>query len=132
MALINRYKEEGEKSLRDYVIPLTNQFDMEESDSMLAAKEYILDKGIIDMAGSNPFQGVETNNPYRHIERFTMLCNTLQQEGILPAWFRWNLFPFSLAGETKRWYAEASFDAKGKWETLILKFCGRIFSVSKL
>lgn len=102
MALINHYKEEGEKSLRDYAIPLTDPFDMLKSDSVLAGKEYILDKEIIDMAGSNPFQGVETDNPYRRIERFTMLYNTLQQEGIPPAWFRWNLFPFSLAGKVRR------------------------------
>ena len=101
MALINHYKEEGEKSLRNYAIPLTNQFNMQKSDSVPLAKEYDLNKGIIDMAKSNPFQGVQTDNSYRHIERFMILCNTLLQEGIPPAWFRWNLFPFLLAGEAK-------------------------------
>ena len=100
MALINPNPEE-EKSLRDYAIPLVKEFDIQKSDSVLSAKSYKLNQGTIEMVKRNPFQGVETDNPYRHIERFTMLCNTLQQEGIPPTWFRWNLFLFPLAGEAR-------------------------------
>ena len=105
--------EEAEKSLRDYASPRLEDFDMQKSDLVLVANEYEIKGEIIKMAARSPFEGVETDNPYRHIERFTMICNTVQQEGVPKAWFQWNLFPYSLAGKAKRWYALASFEAKG-------------------
>jgi hypothetical protein len=47
---------------------------------------------IIKLVATNPFRGLEDDNPYRHIKEFTMICNTVQQEGVLAAWFKWNLF----------------------------------------
>jgi hypothetical protein len=41
-----------------------------------------------------------------------MICNTVQQEGVPAASFKWNLFPFSLEDEARRWYTLASFEAK--------------------
>jgi hypothetical protein len=46
-----------------------------------------------------PFRGLEDDNPYGHIKEFTMICNTVQQEGVPTAWFKWNPFPFSLEDE---------------------------------
>jgi hypothetical protein len=54
---------------------------------------------IIEMAATNPFRGVEKDNPYRHIKRFTTLCNMVCQEGVPGDWFKWNLFPYSLVDE---------------------------------
>ena len=48
------------------------------------------------------------------------------------AWFRWNLFPYSLAEEARRWFALASFEVKGNWDDLIKKFCERFFPLSKV
>jgi hypothetical protein len=31
---------------------------------------------------TNPFRGLEDDNPYRHIKEFTMICNTVWQEGV--------------------------------------------------
>jgi hypothetical protein len=47
---------------------------------------------IINLVETNPFRGLEDDNPYRYIKEFTMICNTVQQEGVLTAWFKWNLF----------------------------------------
>ena len=55
----------------------------------------------------------------------SMLCNTVQQDGVPLAWFRWNLFPYSLAEEVRRWFALASFEVKGNWDDLMKKFCER-------
>ena len=94
MGHLIQYMEEGEKSLRDYVSPRSEDFDMQKSDSVLRATEYEIKPQIIKMAAANPFRGDETDNPYRHIKWFTMLCNTVQQDGVPLAWFRWNLFPY--------------------------------------
>jgi hypothetical protein len=51
------------------------------------------------MAATNPFRGMETDNPYKHIKDFTILCNTVRQEGVPDE--RFNLFPYSLADEAK-------------------------------
>ena len=132
MGHLIQHMEEGEKSLRDYASPRSEDFDMQKSDSVLRATEYEIKPQIIKMAAANPFRGDETDNPYRHIKWFTMLCNTVQQDGVPLAWFRWNLFPYSLAEEARRWFALASFEVKGNWDDLMKKFCERFFPLSKV
>ena len=109
-----QHVEEGEKLLRDYASPRSENFDMQKSDLVLRATENEIKPQIIKMAAAKPFRGDETDNPYRHIKWFTMLCNTVQ-DGVPLAWFRWNLFPYSLAEEARRWFALASFEVKRKF-----------------
>jgi hypothetical protein len=70
-------------------------------------------------------------NPYRHIRHFTTLCNTVRQEGVPDEWFKWNLFPYSLASEAKTWYLFASFEVEGNWNKLTKNFCEKFFPISK-
>ena len=132
MAIVGQPMEEAEKSLRDYASPRLEDFDMQKSDSVLVANEYEIKAEIIKLAAQSPFEGAETDNPYRHVQRFTMLCKTVQQEGVPLAWFQWNLFPYSLTGEAKRWYALASYEAKGNWSDLMKKLCMKFFPISKV
>ena len=64
--------------------------------------KYEIKARIIEMAAANPFEGMEADNPYRHIKHFATLCNTVRQEGVPDEWFKWNLFPYSLAGEANK------------------------------
>ena len=105
---------------------------MQKSDSVLRATEYEIKPQIIKMAVANPFRGDETNNSYRHIKWFTMLCNTVQQDKVPLAWFRWNLFAYSLTEEPRRWFSLASFEVKGNWDDLMMKFCEQFFPLSKV
>jgi hypothetical protein len=84
------------------------------------------------MAVANPFEGMVTENPYRQIRHFTTLCNTVRQEGVPDEWFKWNLFPYSLAGKAKTWYSVASFEVEGNWNKLTKKFCEKFFPISKV
>jgi hypothetical protein len=61
-----------------------------------------------------------------------MLCNTVHQEGVPDEWFKWNLFPYSLAGEAKMWYSFASFEVEGNRNKLTKKFCEKFFPISKV
>jgi hypothetical protein len=61
-----------------------------------------------------------------------MLCNTVRQEGVPDEWFKWNLFPYSLAGEAKTWYSFASFEVEGNWNKLTKKFCEKFFPIRKV
>jgi hypothetical protein len=74
------------------------------------------------MVAANPFEGMVTENPYRHIRDFMTICNTVRQEGVPDDWFKWNLFPYSLDGNAKTWYSFASFEVEGNWN----KFFSRI------
>jgi hypothetical protein len=132
MAFINQPVEEPEKSLRDYASPRCEDIKVQESDLKLEATKYEIKSKIIEMVAANPFEGMVTENPYRHIRHFTMLCNTVHQEGVPREWFKWNLFPYSLAGEAKTWYSFASFKVEGNWNKLTNKFCEKFFPISKV
>jgi hypothetical protein len=83
------------------------------------------------MVTTTPFEGMATENPYRHIRHFTTLYNTVRQ-GVPDEWFKWNRFPYSLAGEAKTWYSFASFEVEGNWNKLTKKFCEMFFPISKV
>jgi hypothetical protein len=114
--------KEEEKPLSDYASPGLEDIEVQKSDSILEATEYEIKTRMIKMATTNPFRGAETDNPYRHIERFTMLRNMVQQ-GLPADWYKWNLCPYSLADEAKRWHSLASFKVEGNWIRLVKKFC---------
>jgi hypothetical protein len=56
----------------------------------------------------------------------------MRQEGVPDDWFKWNLFPYSLADEAKMWYLFASFEVQGNWNKLTKKFCEKFFPISKI
>jgi hypothetical protein len=88
MAFVNQPVEEPEKSLRDYASPRCEDIKVQESDSNLEAIKYEIKSKIIEMVVATPFEGMVTENPYRHIRHFTMLCNTVHQEGVPDEWFQ--------------------------------------------
>jgi hypothetical protein len=132
MAFANQPVEEPEKSLRDYASPRCEDIKVHESDSKLEATKYEIKSKIIEMVAANLFEGMVTENSYRHIRHFMTLCNTMGQEGVPDEWFKWNLFPYSLAGEAKTWYSFASFEVEGNWSKLTKKFCEKFFPISKV
>jgi hypothetical protein len=93
MAFVSHPVEELKKSLRDYARPRCEDIKVQESDSKLEATKYEIEARIIEMAATTPFEGMDTENPYRHIKHFTTLCNSACQEGVPDEWFKWNLFP---------------------------------------
>jgi hypothetical protein len=84
------------------------------------------------MVAANPFEGMVLENPYRHIRHFTTLCNMVRQEGVPYEWFKWNLFPYSLAGEAKTWYSFVSFEVEGNWNKLTKKICEKFLPIRKV
>jgi hypothetical protein len=132
MAFINHPVEESEKSLRGYASPRCEDIKVQESDSKLEATKYEIKSKIIEMEAATPFEGMATENPYRQIRHFMTLCNTVCQEGVPNEWFKWNLFPYSLASEAKTWYSFASFEDEGNWNKLTKKFYEKFFPISKV
>jgi hypothetical protein len=79
MAFVNHPAEEPEKSLRDYASPRCEDIRVQESDSKLEVTNYEIKSKIIEMAVATLFEGMVTENPYRHIRHFTTLCNTVSR-----------------------------------------------------
>jgi hypothetical protein len=80
MAFVNQPVEEPGKSLRDYASPRCEDIKVQESDSKLETTEYEIKSKIIEMVAANPFEGMVTENPYRHIRHFTTICNTVAKK----------------------------------------------------
>jgi hypothetical protein len=57
-----------------------------------------------------------------------MICNTVQQ-GVPAAWFKWNIFLFSLKDEARRWYTLASVEVKASWYELVKNFLSKFFPI---
>jgi hypothetical protein len=106
--------------------------EMQKLDLALATTHYEVKPRIINLVATNPFRGLEDENPYRHIKEFTMICNTVQQEGVPTAWFKWNLFQFSLEDEARRWYTLVFVEVKGSWDELVKKFLSKFFPIRKV
>ena len=51
------------------------------------------------------FAREEDENPYTHLCDFEQLCSYLLTEGMTRNTLKWKLFPFSLMGVAKHWYA---------------------------
>jgi hypothetical protein len=132
MDLFTSLFEDEEMSLRELAMPSMEDIEMQKSDLALATTHYEVKPRIINLVATNPFRGLEDDNPYRHIKEFTMICNTVQQEGVPAAWFKWNLFPFSLEDEARSWYTLASIEAKVNWDELVKKFLLKFFPISKV
>jgi hypothetical protein len=88
MAFINQPVEELEKSLRDYASPRCEDIKVQELDSKLEVTKYEIKSKIIEMVAANLFEGMVSENTYTHIRHFTMLCNTVRQEGVPVEWFK--------------------------------------------
>jgi hypothetical protein len=82
MDLFTLSSEEEEMSLRELAMLSMEDIEMQKSDLTLATTHYEVKPRIIKLVATNPFRGLEDDNPYRHIKEFTMLCNTVQQEGV--------------------------------------------------
>jgi hypothetical protein len=132
MDLFTSPLEDEEISLRELAMPSMEAIEMQKSDLILATTHYEVKPRIIKLVAIKPFRGLEDDNPYRHMKEFTMTCNMVQQEGVPAAWFKWNLFPFSLEDEAQRSYTLASVEAKGNWDELVKKFLLKFFPVSKV
>jgi hypothetical protein len=104
MDLFTSPLEDEEMLLRELAMWSMGDIEMQKSDLALATTHYEVKPRIIKLVATKPFRGVEDDNQYRHSKEFTMICNTVQQEGVPATWFKWNLFPFSLEDEARRWY----------------------------
>jgi len=108
-------------TLRESSTPTIKDLKTQESNLKPAAGSYELKSGIIRIAAKLSFSGAESENPYKHLEKFSEICHSFQQ-GVPAEWYKWNLFPFTLIDKAQRWYPLAAKEAQGDWGLLVQKF----------
>jgi hypothetical protein len=73
MDLFTSPLEDEEMSLRELAIPSMEDIEMQKADLALATTHYVVKLRIINLVATNPFRGLEDDNPYRLIKEFTMI-----------------------------------------------------------
>jgi hypothetical protein len=75
MDLFTSPLEDEEMLLRELAMPSMEDIEIQKLDLPLATTHYEVRPRIIKLVATNPFRGLEDDNPYRHIKEFTMICN---------------------------------------------------------
>jgi hypothetical protein len=59
------------------------------------------------MVQAQPFSDYDNEDPFYYLQDFEEMCSCLSNPGMTQEILMWKLFPFSLTGEVKQWYANA-------------------------
>jgi hypothetical protein len=84
------------------------------------------------MVWDQPFPGLKDENPYTHLREFEHLCSCLAIAGMTKETIKWKLFPFSLLGKAKQWYAHSVRGVNGDWDKLQKNFGLTFFPTSQV
>ena len=79
------------------------------------------------MIQEQPFSGQVDEDPYTHLTEFEQLCSCRSIFGMTQETLKCKLFPFSLLGRAKKWYAHSIGGVNGSWDKLRDNFCLAFF-----
>nr|GEZ72171.1 reverse transcriptase domain-containing protein [Tanacetum cinerariifolium] len=82
------------------------------------------------MMTSDQFFGLEKDNPHDHIHWFNKITFTIKYKDVPNSEIKFMLFPFSLAGEARRWLEKEPPRSILTWEDLVSKFINEFFPPS--
>ncbi|GJT67799.1 reverse transcriptase domain-containing protein [Tanacetum coccineum] len=80
---------------------------------------------------SNPFHGLENENPHAHINSFKRITSTLRFRNVPNDVIKLMMFPYSLEGAAKTWYEKEPPNSILTWDDLVTKFVNQFFPPSK-
>ncbi|XP_052726013.1 uncharacterized protein LOC128194442 [Vigna angularis] len=111
----NRENEQGRRTLEDYAsVSIPTSFNSIARPVVIAANME-MKPALIHLVQSNQFSGLSHENPYDHLTTFNEYCNTVKMLNVSEETIRLSLFPFSLAGNAKKWlnsFPEGSLTGK--------------------
>jgi hypothetical protein len=84
------------------------------------------------MVQEKSFSGLADEDPYTYLREFEKLCSSQSIVGMTQETLTWKLFPFSLLGRAKKWYAHSIRDVNGNCDELRDKFCLAFFSLFRI
>jgi hypothetical protein len=84
MDLFTSPLKDEEISLRELAMLSMEDTEMQKSVLILATTHYEVKPRIINLVATNPFRGLEDDNPYRHIKEFMMICTRCDKKEFRP------------------------------------------------
>ena len=89
----------------------------------ILASSYELRSDLITMVQKLTFSGLDSENPYHHLQEFEQVCSCRAILGMSHDTLKWKLFPFSFVERAKQWYTHTVGSVNGSWDELRDKFC---------
>ena len=123
-------QEEG-RTLMDYMQPSVGGIHSAIRKPTIAANNFEIKSGMLQMIKSSQFGGLATEDPKEHISSFIELCETFKYNGVTDDAIRLRLFPFSLRDSAKSWLNSLPANAINTWEELCQKFFNKFFPFEK-
>nr|GEU59029.1 hypothetical protein [Tanacetum cinerariifolium] len=93
----------------------------------ILAEQFELKHSLINMMNSDQFFRLEKDNPHDHIRWFNKITSTIKYKDVLNSAIKLMLFPFSLAGATRRWLEKEPPRSILTREDLVSKFINEFF-----
>jgi hypothetical protein len=112
-----------------FFAPMGDLLEPSPSSHPILTDGYKLRPVLIAMVQDKPFSRLADEDPYTHLREFEQLCSCRSIAGMTQETLKWKLFPFSLLGRAKKWYAHSVRDINGNWDELRDKFCLAFFSL---
>nr|XP_027101695.1 uncharacterized protein LOC113722619 [Coffea arabica] len=88
-----------------------------------------LKSGLIQLLPS--FHGLPGEEPYKHLQEFDVVCNSMKLPGITEEQIKMRAFPFSLKDSAKDWLYYLSPGSITTWGQLMKKFLDKYFPASR-
>ena len=119
-------------SINQFSAPKGKFLEPPKSSKPITASGFELRPGFIAMVREQSFSGLDNVNPYHHLWEFEQLCSCLSIAGMAQETLQWKLFPFSLNGKARQWYAHNVGKVNGEWDELRDKFYLAFFPISRI
>ncbi|XP_071916150.1 uncharacterized protein [Coffea arabica] len=88
-----------------------------------------LKSGLIHLLSS--FHGLPGEEPYKHLQEFDVVCNSMKPPGITEEQIKMRAFPFSLKDSAKDWLYYLPPGSITTWDQLKKKFLDKYFPASR-
>ncbi|XP_012832688.1 PREDICTED: oligopeptide transporter 4-like [Erythranthe guttata] len=120
-----------ERTMREYRTPAVNENYSGIRKPTIAANNFELKTGLINMVMANQFSGAATADPNLHLANFLEICDTIKVNGVSDDAIRLKLFSFSVRDKAKSWLLSLNPGSLTCWEELSQAFLARFFPPSK-
>ncbi|XP_027174318.1 uncharacterized protein LOC113773921 [Coffea eugenioides] len=118
------------RTLRELAAPDLNQQSLCITFPSLSENtSFELKSGLIHLLPS--FHGLPGEEPYKHLQEFDVVCNSMKPPGITEEQIKMRAFPFSLKDSAKDWLYYLSPGSITTWDQLKKKFLDKYFSASR-
>nr|GEW41685.1 reverse transcriptase domain-containing protein [Tanacetum cinerariifolium] len=99
--------------------------------SKVAANNFDLKQGLINLVQNKQFFGHDKEDPHAHIRYFKKITSTMRVPNVLSSSIKLMLFPFSLEGTARIWLKKEPPRSILNWDNLVSKFINQFFPPSK-